>query len=346
MNPAHFLLSVLCVAATAAAQTVFATDFEAAMPTELTAGTATLTPVQGYAGLGPVGHQFGGSFLRSETGNTVTLTLTGLPSHQTLHLDFLFAAIDSLDGTGTYPSGDYFKITVDGATVFRESFANALPSQVQTYVPPAGVQLARHQDLGFSGPGSYYTDSAYDLGSDPFFASIAHSASVATFTFVMEGPGIQPLGDESWAIDGLRVHLSSATLGTTAPYGTSCGPVLSATSAPRIGQNFGLAVGNLPTGTVLAFAGFGLSSAQFGQFVLPYPLDAHGMPGCWLVQDMSLASAHPCVVNGANATTSLAIPNDAGFVGLQMFAQAWAVAPGVNQTGIVLSAGLRIRVGS
>lgn len=114
----------------------------------------------------------------------------------------------------------------------------------------------------------------------------------------------------------------------------------------RRGQNFGLAVGNLPTGTVLAFVGFGLSSAQFGQFVLPYPLDGQGMPGCWLVQDMSLASAHPCVVNGTNAASSLAIPNDVGFVGLQMFAQAWAVAPGVNQTGIVLSGGLRVRVGS
>lgn len=346
MQPTSLLLSILCVATTADAQTVFATDFQSSMPAELAPGTATITPVQGFAGLGPVGHQFGGSFLRSETGNTVTLTLTGLPSHQTLHLDFLFAAIDSLDGTGNYPSGDYFKITLDGATVFREAFANALPNQIQTYVPPAGVQLARHQDLGFSGPGNYYTDSAYDLGSDPFFASIAHTAAVATITFVMEGPGIQSLADESWAIDELRVHLSSATLGTSAPYGTSCGPALVATSAPRIGQNFGLAVSSLPTGTVAAFAAFGLSSAQFGVFVLPYPLDAYGMPSCWLVQDMSLTTTHPFAVTGANATSGIPIPNDLGFVGMQMFGQSWAIAPGVNQTGLVMSNGLRIRIGT
>ncbi len=346
MQPAHVLLSVLCFAATAAAQTVFASDFETAMPAELAPGTATLTPVQGFAGLGPVGHQFGGSFLRSETGNTVTLTLTGLPSHQTLHLDFLFAAIDSLDGTGNYPSGDYFKITLDGATVFREAFANALTSQVQTYVPPAGVELARHQNLGFSGPGGYYTDSAYDLGSDPFFASIAHTAATATITFVMEGPGIQSLADESWAIDGLRVHLSSATLGTSAPYGTSCGPALVATSAPRLGQNFGLAISNLPTGSLAAFAAFGLSSAQFGAFVLPYPLDGYGMPNCWMVQDMSLVTAHAFAVTGTNAASNIPIPNDPGFVGMQMFGQGWAIAPGANLTGIVLSNGLRIRIGT
>jgi len=99
----------------------------------------------------------------------VTLSLTGLQEHTAINLGFLFAAIDSLDGTGSFPSGDYFKVTLDGKTIFRESFANATTSQIQSYVPPPGVQLARYKDLGFSGPGSYYTDSAYDMNSDPVF---------------------------------------------------------------------------------------------------------------------------------------------------------------------------------
>ncbi len=120
---------------------------------------------------------------------------------------FLFAAIDSLDGTGTYPQGDFFRVDVDGTPFFRESFANATASQVQSYVPPVGVELARRVNLGFGGPDGYYTDSAYDLGADPRFSGIPHTAATLTVTFVIEGPGIQDLADESWAMDELRVVL-------------------------------------------------------------------------------------------------------------------------------------------
>lgn len=189
--------------------TVFSTNFDGSLPTEIAPGTATLTGVQGYAGLGPTGNQFGGNFLRSATGNTVTLTLNGLPAHDTISLAFLFAAIDSLDGTGTFPSGDFFKIVFDGVTLFSESFANALPTQIQSYVAPAGVELARRVDLGFSGPGSFFTDSAYNFGADPLFANFAHTASSATIDFFIFGPGNQSLDDESWAMDNLRVSVTT-----------------------------------------------------------------------------------------------------------------------------------------
>lgn len=189
--------------------TVFSTDFNGSLPTEITPGSATLTGVQGYGGLGPVGNQFGGNFLRSATGNTVTLNLSNLPTHDTISLSFLFAAIDSLDGTGTFPAGDFFKIVFDGTTLFSESFANAVPSQIQSYVPPVGVELARHANLGFGGPGGFYTDSAYNFGADPRFSNFAHSASSATIDFFIFGPGNQDLGDESWAMDNLRVSVTT-----------------------------------------------------------------------------------------------------------------------------------------
>jgi hypothetical protein len=189
--------------------TVFSTNFDGSLPSEISPGTAALTGVQGYAGLGPAGNQFGGNFLRSATGNTVTLTLSSLPTHDTISLAFLFAAIDSLDGTGSFPAGDFFKIVFDGTTLFSESFANAVPSQIQSYVPPAGVELARHVDLGFSGPGGYYTDSAYDFGADPLFANFAHTNSSATIDFFIFGPGNQDLADESWAMDNLQVSVTT-----------------------------------------------------------------------------------------------------------------------------------------
>lgn len=206
---AALMLFLGAASAEAVPITVFETDFDGALHAAITPGSATLTGVQGFAGLGPAGDQFGGSFLRSATGNVVTLALAGLPAHDTITLEFLFAAIDSLDGTGVFPAGDFFKIVFDGATLFSESFANALPEQIQSYVPPPGVELARHQDLGFTGPGSFYTDSAYNLGADPRFANFAHSASTATIQFFIFGPGNQDLNDESWAMDNLRVGVTT-----------------------------------------------------------------------------------------------------------------------------------------
>ncbi|HET8734187.1 MAG TPA: hypothetical protein VFM45_10510, partial [Anaeromyxobacteraceae bacterium] len=186
---------------------VFFVDFESPVPGEVSPGTATRVPVQGFAGLGPAAAPFAGQFLRSETGNVVTVTLTNLPPHRAISLAFLFAAIDSLDGAGTFPAGDYFRITLDDVVIFREAFANATASQVQTYLAPPDVELARRVDLGFGGPGGFYTDSAYDLGADPRFAHIPHTASTATFTFRIEGAGIQDISDESWAMDNLRVSV-------------------------------------------------------------------------------------------------------------------------------------------
>ena len=192
--------------ALSASVTVFSTDFNGDLVAEISPGTASLTGVQGFAGLGPTGNQFGGNFLRSETGNIVSLNLTNLPTHDTISLKFLFAAIDSLDGTGTFPQGDFFKIVFDGNTLFSESFANASPSQIQSYTPPANVELARHQDLGFTN-GGFYFDSAYNLGADPAFSDFAHTSTSALIQFFVFGSGNQELNDESWAMDNLEVSV-------------------------------------------------------------------------------------------------------------------------------------------
>ena len=67
--------------------------------------------------------------------------------------------------------------------------------------------MARRVDLGFLGPGGFFTDSAYYLGADPIFQNIAHTSSTALITFIIEGVGIQPLTDESWAMDNLSVSV-------------------------------------------------------------------------------------------------------------------------------------------
>jgi len=245
------LLFATLVCAATAQTTVFSTNFDgASIPPEISPGTAALTGVQGYSGLGPVGNQFGGTFLRSATANVVTLQLNGLPAHTTMNVLFLFAAIDSLDGTGTFPSGDFFNVSVDGTSFFNESFANALVSQVQSYVPPAGAELARRLDLGFT-TGSLYLDSAYNFAVDPRFSNIPHTASSATITFVMQGQGVQSLDDESWAMDNLVVQVAgggpaptatptstatqTATATPTQPTGPGPAAVVPTLSGPMMG---------------------------------------------------------------------------------------------------------------
>jgi len=182
-------------------------DFESgSLPSFVAIDTCMSTPSQGYAPLGTPGNTFGPTFIRCLTGSVITVTLADLPPHTSLSLDFLFAAIDSLDGEGSFPAGDYFRIALDGVTIFREAFANATPTQIQTYEPPVPeIVLARRIDLGFTGPGSFYTDSAYDMSLDPQFDDLPHTASTAVITFTLEGTGVQSLEDESWAIDNLRV---------------------------------------------------------------------------------------------------------------------------------------------
>ncbi|MBL8748568.1 MAG: hypothetical protein JNK78_05365 [Planctomycetes bacterium] len=347
MRPSLLGCVVLFVslAGTAAGQTVvLATDFSS-VPAAVAPGSAALEGVQGFAGLGPAGSQFGGTFLRSATGNPVTISLTNLPPHDAISIDFLFAAIDSLDGTGAFPSGDFFAITIDGNTFFRESFANATTSQIQSYVPPPGVELARFQDLGFSGPGGFYTDSAYWLGGDPTFQAIGHSASTLTITMVIEGPGIQPLSDESWAIDNLTIStFSSASVGSATAYGTSCGPSLSVFGTPTTSQPLSLFVGDLPGNTVLTGYMIGLSDQSVNGMPLPLSLDPYGALGCVLLQDAAITLVMPLLLQGTAGTAALPVPG--AMAGLTFFLQAWGLAAGVNPADRVFSNGVRIVLGS
>lgn len=161
---------------------------------------------EGFKGLGPAGNRFADYLLRLATGQTITLELDNLPPHQSLSLQFLFAAIDSLDGSGTFPAGDVFTIEVDGVPVLRESFANATPTQIQSYVPPPGGELARRVDLGFT-RGEFYLDSAYNMAVEPRLQRIPHTGSRVVITLRFDAEGAQGLFDESWGMDNLKVIL-------------------------------------------------------------------------------------------------------------------------------------------
>ena len=204
-------------------QSAFSTDFNSGIPAQLS-GTTTLVPVQGYAGIGTGTDLFSGSLLENATGGAVLapgtvpqiatrLTLTNLPTHTSIDVNFLLAIINSWDGLAAVNATlapDFFNVRVDGQVIFRESFDNARQGLTQGYIAPPGVQLTPlpFTDLGFPSSTSTSNESAWNLGLDPVFANIPHSASTLTIDLFADGAGFQGGTNESWGIDNLRVTLN------------------------------------------------------------------------------------------------------------------------------------------
>src|SRR2546426_1151685 len=89
------LFPLFLVTSPCSAVVVFTTDFGSGLPSEFSAPGAVLDGVQGYAGLGPAGRQFGGTFLRytSVPIYPTTLIVRNLPAHDHLSVKFLLAII-------------------------------------------------------------------------------------------------------------------------------------------------------------------------------------------------------------------------------------------------------------
>ena len=153
---------------------------------------------------------FGGYFLWSN-GPHIILTLTDLPAHDSIDLNFLFAVINTWDGSsgwgGTvYP--DYFNVSVGGVLIFRETFDFRQLGD-QTYTPPTGVLLASRPNT--------YESAAYNMGLDPIFDGIVHTDSTLTIEWWADGSGWQgtdptiPYVDESFAIDNIEIVLNGVS---------------------------------------------------------------------------------------------------------------------------------------
>jgi hypothetical protein len=217
-----WLIAVLLaclVPAGAMAATVYFNDFDGGLT--VAPGVSASLPVvtaiegvQGYSGLGSPGNQFGGDFLRNtSTGNpasSTTLTLTGLPAHTSVNVNFLLGIIDSWDGYGVGWGPDAFNVMVDGVSVFSQVFAIASGSM--TYLPGPGVQLSVGSNLGFGGS---WTDNAYNMYEESAFQNIGHTGSSLTISWFASGAGWQGGGDESWAIENVRVDLNNVPLPPT-----------------------------------------------------------------------------------------------------------------------------------
>ena len=208
--------TVLCLALISSrvqATLVFSTDFESGLPTEMTAPGTHIEGVQGWAGLGQPGNQFAGNFLRYDalTIFDTQLVLTNLPPHDHVDVSFLLAVIDSWDGT------ELMKVKIDGVDVFSHWFQLAT-GDASSYIAPTGGLLSSGTNLGFTNGQYFARDRAYDMSVEPGF-SIPHTASTLTIVWYLgatSGSAAQNWqggGDESWAIDNVRVEVTSDPTG-------------------------------------------------------------------------------------------------------------------------------------
>jgi hypothetical protein len=140
------------------------------------------------------------------TAEKTILTLNNLASHTMIDIDFALAIIDSWDSTdgGGGNSPDFFNVTVDGKSIFQETYANA--SGTVSYADPDSTLVAQG-DLGFISTNAFFTnDRAYDSSIDSSFF-VAHSGNTLTIEWFASGSGWQGPADESWGMDNLTVTI-------------------------------------------------------------------------------------------------------------------------------------------
>lgn len=199
MKPAIAALAIaFCFARPAAADVIFSTDFNAGAPPQFS-GVTTTEPVQSLPS------PFSGLLLRNASGGNpaskTTLTLTGIGAHTFISLDFLFAALDSWDGTSGGFSPDFFNVAVNGTTIYSRTFDNFVPSD-QSH---GNVGQLTYGTNRFNAGGPVWPDAAYNMGAVAAFQNIAHTSSTLTVDWWASGGGYTGGTDESWAIDNLSV---------------------------------------------------------------------------------------------------------------------------------------------
>lgn len=112
--------------------------------------------------------------------------------------------------------------------------------------------------------------------------------------------------------------------GLFSTYGDSCDtpqgePTIAANSAPTTGQTLTLTFGNVPTDTELVLAVFGFSRTTWNGLPLSFDLAPIGLPGCGLLAAADVIDI--LATSGGSAAYSLAIPNQAALVNVQLFTQ-------------------------
>lgn len=142
---------------------------------------------------------------------TVTLTLGGFTPGASATLAFDFDVLDSWDGDTTGVGPDFFTVKAGSTTLLNATFANVSGyNQSYSVGNPLGgtsTSFPRYTSADESDVftnHNYFGSSAYKFGGaiNPLFTFVP---TTSTVVFSFTGSGLQGRGDESWAIDNVRV---------------------------------------------------------------------------------------------------------------------------------------------
>ena len=76
------------------------------------------------------------------------------------------------------------------------------------------------------------------------------------------------------------------------------------------------------------------------------PLATYGMPGCDLLHSAEAAAIPTTSTGTGTAIFSWPLPNWSGLIGLHIYLQGWAPAPGANTAGVIVSNGVEWVIGN
>ena len=202
---------VLTSSAISSAQTYYSNDFD----TPEYAGPGISATLTGGSIIGPLApyDSIYGNFLRNDSNTVATeLTLTSLPIHTGVDVNFIAAFLDSWDSyDGDCCTPDGLDLYIDGTLVAGYTYNNALGSIKDI---DGGALL--YEYVQYDG-NFFHSDTVVDMSVDPAL-SFPHSGSTLTVSFIASGVGWQGSTDEAYGIDNLSVDLS----GVIIPEPASC----------------------------------------------------------------------------------------------------------------------------
>jgi PEP-CTERM motif len=186
----------------AQAAVVYSNNFDS--PATVAAGvTSSFTGGGGLQATTPTYSPTYGQIYRSESTSVQTLlSLSNLPAHTSVDVDFLMAFLDSWDSNNGTPAPDNLDLYIDGVKLATYTFNSASGTNVAY---GGGTLLA--QGVQFDA-NIYYTDAIVDMSSDAGL-SFTHTSSSLTVGWIASGNGWQGGTDEAYGIDNLVVSVDS-----------------------------------------------------------------------------------------------------------------------------------------
>ncbi|MDB4656255.1 HYR domain-containing protein, partial [Flavobacteriales bacterium] len=151
----------------------------------------------------------GGTVLGEFGNSSATLNLTGLPSHDSIRVEFDLYIADTWDGNGGGP--DTWNLTMGGTNVINATFAACCTGSNGGQSYPDNIPASNNAETGATTTGLPDFFGSGD-GTDLYEIIRAVETSSGTYAIQFSATGLQSLSDESWGIDNVKIYLYSSNV--------------------------------------------------------------------------------------------------------------------------------------